>query len=115
MERRHSTAAHRITMAILMIALSGGARAQEAPPPADTLKDAFPAKNAPLRKAPSYSPYPGWNFPTRPLWGDTHVHTNASMDAGAFGCRLGLDEAYRFAQGEEVTSSMGIRVKLSRP
>ena len=37
------------------------------------------------------------------------------MDAGAFGCRLGLDEAYRFARGEEVTSSTGIRVRLSRP
>jgi hypothetical protein len=37
------------------------------------------------------------------------------MDAGAFGNRLGIEEAYRFARGEEVTSSMGMRVKLSRP
>jgi hypothetical protein len=37
------------------------------------------------------------------------------MDAGAFGNRLGLDEAYRFARGEEVVSSTGIRVRLSRP
>jgi hypothetical protein len=38
-----------------------------------------------------------------------------SMDAGAFGARLKPVDAYRFARGEEVTSSTGLRVKLSRP
>jgi hypothetical protein len=37
------------------------------------------------------------------------------MDAGAFGARLGPEDAYRFARGEELTSSTGLRVKLSRP
>ena len=37
------------------------------------------------------------------------------MDAGAFGARLGPPDAYRFARGEEVVSSTGQRVKLSRP
>jgi len=37
------------------------------------------------------------------------------MDAGAFGNRIGMDEAYRFARGEEVTSSTGLKAKLSRP
>jgi hypothetical protein len=37
------------------------------------------------------------------------------MDAGAFGNRLGFEEAYRFARGEELTSSSGQRVRLSRP
>ena len=64
---------------------------------------------------PPYSPYAGRNFPTRPFFGDTHVHTSFSMDAGAFGCRLGPKDAYRFAKGEEVTASSGQRVKLSRP
>jgi methyl-accepting chemotaxis protein len=36
------------------------------------------------------------------------------MDAGAFGCRLGPKEAYRFAKGQEVVASMGERVRLSR-
>jgi hypothetical protein len=62
-----------------------------------------------------YSPYAGRAYPTRPLFGDTHLHTSASMDAGAFGCRLGPKDAYRFARGEEVVASMGERVKLSRP
>ena len=48
-------------------------------------------------------------------WGDTHLHTNMSMDAGAFGNRIGMDEAYRFARGEEVTASSGQKAKLSRP
>jgi hypothetical protein len=68
----------------------------------------FPAK-------PPYSPYAGRNFPTRPLFGDTHLHTSISVDAGAFGCRLGPKEAYRFARGEELTASSGQKVKLSRP
>ena len=67
-------------------------------------------------KAPSYSPYAGRsNFPTQVFWGDTHVHTSASMDAGAFGNRLGFEDSYRFARGEELTASGGLRVKLSRP
>jgi hypothetical protein len=64
---------------------------------------------------PPYSPYAGRNFPTRPLFGDTHLHTSFSMDAGAFGARLGPRDAYRFAKGEEITASSGQRAKLSRP
>lgn len=33
-----------------------------------------------IRK-PSYSPYPGRSFPTEVFWGDTHLHTNNSLDA----------------------------------
>jgi hypothetical protein len=64
---------------------------------------------------PPYSPYAGRNFPIRPFFGDTHLHTSFSMDAGAFGARLGPREAYRFARGEEVTASSGQIAKLSRP
>lgn len=73
-----------------------------------TAERAFPAK-------PPYSPYAGRNFPTRPFFGDTHTHTSFSMDAGAFGARLGPKEAYRFARGEEIVVSSGQRAKLSRP
>jgi len=65
-------------------------------------------------KAP-YSPYAGRNYPTRPYFGDTHLHTGFSMDAGAFGARLSPRDAYRFARGEEVTASTAQPVKLSRP
>jgi hypothetical protein len=63
----------------------------------------------------TYSPYAGRDFPSHLYWGDTHLHTWFSMDAGAFGDRLGLDDAYRFARGEQVTASGGLDVKLSRP
>src|SRR5690242_21435297 len=74
----------------------------------EAAEKAFPAK-------PPYSPYAGRNFPTRPYFGDTHLHTSYSMDAGAFGARLGPKDAYRFAKGEEVIASSGQRAKLSRP
>ena len=62
-----------------------------------------------------YSPYAGRGFPTQVYFGDTHLHTGMSMDAGAFGNRLGLEEAYQFARGDEVVSSSGIPARLSRP
>ena len=62
-----------------------------------------------------YSPYAGNTFPTRPLFGDTHLHTSQSFDAIAFGNFLGPEEAYRFARGEEVISTSGQHARLSRP
>jgi len=78
------------------------------PPPGKTADGAFPAQN-------HYSPFAGRNFPTQVFWGDTHLHTGMSMDAGAFGARLVPEDAYRFARGEELTSSTGQRVKLRLP
>jgi hypothetical protein len=54
-------------------------------------------------------------FPTRPLFGDTHLHTGWSFDAGTFGCRLTPSDAYRFARGEQISASSGQPAKLSRP
>lgn len=62
-----------------------------------------------------YCPNLDRGYPQRVFWGDTHVHTSYSTDAGMFGNRLGPDEAYRFALGEEVVSSLGVRAKLVRP
>jgi hypothetical protein len=64
---------------------------------------------------PPYSPYAGRAYPTRPLFGDTHVHTSYSLDAGAAGARLGPVDALKFGKGEEVMASSGQPVKLSRP
>src|SRR5688572_13829253 len=67
-----------------------------------------------FKKRP-YSPYANRKFPTRPFFGDTHLHTGFSMDAGAFGARLNPRDAYRFAHGEQIMASSGQPVKLSRP
>ena len=76
-------------------------------PSAESLNDLYPGK--------AYSPYAERSFPDRVFWGDTHLHTGLSMDAGLFGARLGLEDAYRFARGEEVTASSGQPVRLGRP
>lgn len=94
----------------LLVALSVPALAiaQEPPPPVQELEKSFPKK-------PPYSPYAGRHFPERVYWGDTHLHTSFSMDAGAFGCRLGPRDAYRFAKGHEVIASSGQPARLARP
>ena len=54
-------------------------------------------------------------FPDRPYWGDTHLHTDVSVDAFGFGVRLGPEDALKFARGEEVTATTGMSAKLARP
>ncbi|MDX1815577.1 MAG: DUF3604 domain-containing protein, partial [Thermodesulfobacteriota bacterium] len=56
------------------------------PPPTSDAASAFPAQKY-------YSPYAGRNFPTQVYFGDTHLHTGMSMDAGAFGARLKPEDA----------------------
>ena len=63
----------------------------------------------------NYSPYLEQRHPTRVFWGDTHLHTSYSTDAGMVGARVGPDEAYRLAKGQEITSNTGQRVRLGRP
>ncbi len=63
-----------------------------------------------------YSPPVANNYPSRLLWGDTHLHTNQSPDAFTFGNRgVTPDQAYRFARGEMVVSETGVKAKLARP
>ena len=54
-------------------------------------------------------------FPDRPYWCDTHLHTDNSVDAFGFGVRLGPEEALQFASGQEVTATTGMAAKLARP
>ena len=54
-------------------------------------------------------------FPDKILWGDTHLHTSWSADAGLSGTIIGPEEAVRFAMGEEVKSNTGQMAKLHRP
>ena len=59
-----------------------------------------------------YSPYADRGFPENVYFGDTHVHTGLSGDAGGGGTTLMPRDAYRFARGEQITSNTGQPVKL---
>ncbi|MCA6074899.1 DUF3604 domain-containing protein [Fulvivirga sedimenti] len=76
-------------------------------PSKESLSGLYPGK--------TYSPYAQRGYPTQVFWGDSHLHTALSPDAGLFGNVLGLEEAYRFSRGEEVISSTGLPVRLGRP
>ena len=99
----------------LVLAAIPAAPAFAAEPAASDIGTLDKEKAARAYRQASYSPYAGRNFPARPFFGDTHLHTAFSMDAGAFGARLSPRDAYRFARGEEVTASSGQPAKLSRP
>ena len=80
-----------IFLACALIVSAVASHAFEPPPDASSLNKAFEGE--------SYSPYAARSFPSWPLWGDTHLHTSTSFDAGAFGNRLDARAAYRFAKG----------------
>jgi hypothetical protein len=86
---------------LLLIAIPIMTVAQDAPPPSD--------------KKVEYSPYPEQTYPNNVYFGDTHLHTSYSTDAGMVGCTLGPEDAYRFARGETVVSSTGVPARLHRP
>ncbi|MDX1384941.1 MAG: DUF3604 domain-containing protein, partial [Thermoanaerobaculia bacterium] len=79
-------------------------------------QDQIPTREgvARIHGQPEFSPWAGRNHPTRVFWGDTHLHTAVSVDAGTMN-RIGQEDAYRFARGEEVTTTHGLRARLSRP
>jgi hypothetical protein len=68
-----------------------------------------------LDKNSEYSPYVDQHFPQRVFFGDTHHHSSYSFDSGMFGNTLGPENSFRFARGEEVTASNGMKAKLIRP
>ncbi len=89
--------------------------AQDAPEGGQVGEMTISSEDMRAPSADDFSPYAGRDFPTRPLWGDTHLHTSISLDARAFGVILSPADAFRFARGEEVTTSHGLRARLSRP
>ena len=100
-----------ITIAALLLpstALASDASTLDAgTPDVEILKGLYPGK--------AYSPYANRNFPNKIYWGDTHLHTGLSLDAGLFGNTLGPEDAYKLARGEQITTATGQPIKLSRP
>ena len=87
---------------MLLLAVFGlNSYAQDTPPPNS--------------KPVEYSPYPEKTFPNNVYFGDTHLHTSYSTDAGMVGNIRGPVDAYRLARGGVITSSHGLKVQLNRP
>ena len=95
----------RYLAAAVLMSLVATASAQDVRPDASLVE---PPKQ-------EYSPFVDQHFPTQVFFGDTHLHTNWSTDAGMIGTNLSPEEAYRFVKGEAVTSNAGWRVKMHRP
>ena len=88
-----------LTVLLSSVAVAGFA--QDVPPPISGDRE--------------YSPFPAQDFPDQALFGDTHLHTSYSPDAGMIGNTLSPTEAFRYAKGETLTSSMGVETRLIRP
>ncbi len=64
----------------------------------------------------NYSPGVDKDYPDNLYWGDTHLHTRNSADAYSLGnMNLTPADAFRFAQGQQITAHNGMPVKLRRP
>ena len=97
-----------VVVSLTMLAAPTFALAQDAgAPQIEDLKSIYPGK--------AYSPYAKRSFPSNIYWGETHVHTGLSLDAGLFGNTTGPETSYRLARGEEIITSTGQPLKLSRP
>ena len=96
-----------IALTILILATPVVAQQDAGTPDPEVLKAAHPGR--------PYSPYAGGAVPTQVFWGETHLHTEVSFDAGAFGVRLSPEDAYRFARGDEIESSTAGLARLARP
>ena len=95
-------------LVIVVLTLPGMAQASDiGSPDLEVIKGLYPGR--------AFSPYAQRSFPSNVYWGETHLHTGLSLDAGLFGNILGHEDAYRFARGEEIKSSTGLPVKLYRP
>ena len=65
-------------VAITAVALPAVALAQDiGHPDPEVIKGLYPGK--------AYSPYAQRSFPSNVYWGETHLHTGLSLDAGLFG------------------------------
>ena len=67
------------------------------------------------QRSMSFSPELERAFPEQLLFGDTHLHTAYSYDAGMIGNVLDAPRAYQFARGDTVVASLGVPARLRTP
>jgi hypothetical protein len=76
---------------------------------------AMPALGQDDQAEQPYSPYADRTYPTKVYFGDTHVHTGLSADAGGSGTTLMPRDAYRYARGDQIVSNTGQPVRIRAP
>ncbi len=101
--RNHSTINSLVFAIVILVASSAFAQ------------DLHVAKEDVKPPKKEYSPYVEDHYPQNVYFGDTHLHTSWSTDAGMGGATVGPDEAYRVSRGETITAFSGWKVKLIRP
>ena len=103
--------AKRLTLVLGMVVLAAASM-----PSISKSQEYVPSEDAVVENISQteFSPYVGREYPTDVFWGETHLHTAVSVDAGTM-CRVGQEDAYRFARGETITTTHGLRARLSRP
>ncbi|MCX7063210.1 MAG: DUF3604 domain-containing protein, partial [Proteobacteria bacterium] len=74
-----------------------------------------PVANNPPVAQPAPTASAATQYPENVYWGDTHVHTGWSADAGLDGAVTSPEDAFRFARGDEVKSNTGQMAQLKRP
>ena len=91
-----------VRASLLFLFLPGLALAQHDAgiPQVEDIESLYPGK--------AYSPWAERSFPSRVFWGETHLHTGLSLDAGLFGNTTGHDTAYRLARGEQIIEMQGL-------
>ena len=97
-----------IVLVGLVLASCGGADSNS---PSE--KDSAEATSTTTTATPGQVPES--KFPDKILWGDTHLHTSWSADAGGAGTTVGPEDAVRFAMGEAIKSNSGQVAKMNRP
>jgi hypothetical protein len=105
-----TTLASALTLTLFLVTGCGGT-AEESSTDSTTAGEAATGTES----SGGYLPDPGRAHPERVLWGDTHVHTGWSADAGMDGAITDPEDAFRFARGEVVTSNSGQEARLARP
>ena len=106
---------HPMLAVACLLAMSGCAKNPEATTGSATPAVAAVSASAKPSSDGLYLPDPNRKYPERVLWGDQHVHTGWSFDAGIAGATLTPEDAVRFGRGEQLTSSSGQQAKLARP